>query len=144
MASSDRLSEAQVKHLEFIQAAVGRMATNSFQLKALAVLLVSALLGLAVNADRTALAALATLPAVSFWGLDAYYLRQERLFRKLYDGVRLGEEDAHPGLYSLETKGCQKDVPTWACTFLASTIWPVHGVLTAVVAGAGVYVGVFD
>lgn len=144
MASNDRSSETQVKHLEFIQAAVGRMASNSFQLKALAVLLVSALLGLAVNTDRAALAALATLPAVSFWGLDAYYLRQERLFRKLYDAVRLREEHVHPDLYSLETKDCQKDVPTWACTFLASTIWPIHGVLTGVVAGVGFYLGVFD
>ena len=28
------------------------------------------------------------LPALIFWGLDAYYLQQERLYRALYDHVR--------------------------------------------------------
>ena len=31
---------------------------------------------------------LAYFPAVMFWMLDAYFLRQERLFRRLYDDVR--------------------------------------------------------
>ena len=40
-----------------------------------------------------------------FWYLDAYYLRQERLFRRLYDAVRLGEASAREsGAFSMSTK----------------------------------------
>jgi hypothetical protein len=31
------------------------------------------------------------LPVIAFWLLDAWYLRQERLFRRLYDDVRCKE-----------------------------------------------------
>ena len=33
------------------------------------------------------------MPVIVFWGLDAYYLLQERLYRSLYDRVRKTEEE---------------------------------------------------
>jgi hypothetical protein len=37
----------------------------------------------------------AYLPVLMFWWLDAYFLRQERLFRELFDQVRTnGKEEA--------------------------------------------------
>ena len=33
------------------------------------------------------------MPVIVFWGLDAYYLLQEKLYRLLYDKVRQTEED---------------------------------------------------
>ena len=33
------------------------------------------------------------MPVIVFWGLDAYYLLQERLYRSLYDKVRQTEKD---------------------------------------------------
>ena len=85
------MTEIQVKHLEFIQAVIKRMAGNSFQIKAWAVVLVSALLGFGVQQESAGFAVIAVFPAVVFWTLDAFYLRQERLFRELYDAVRLGK-----------------------------------------------------
>ncbi len=80
--------ESKLKHLEMIQAVVNRMASNSFLLKGWSVTLVSALLALAAaNSDRR-FVFVAVLPLLMFWLLDAYFLRQERLFRKLYDKVR--------------------------------------------------------
>lgn len=35
----------------------------------------------------------AYVPVIVFWGLDAYYLLQERLYRSLYDKVRQTEKD---------------------------------------------------
>lgn len=35
----------------------------------------------------------AYVPVVGFWGLDAYYLIQEKLYRSLYDKVRQTDED---------------------------------------------------
>lgn len=36
---------------------------------------------------------IAYVPIIVFWGLDAYYLLQERLFRSLYNKVRNTEEE---------------------------------------------------
>lgn len=45
------MADEQLKHLEFIQNVITRMNTNSFQIKAWAVTIVSALLAIALYAD---------------------------------------------------------------------------------------------
>lgn len=86
--------EAKLKHLEFIQGVVNRLATHSFHMKGWAVVLVSAILVLAAREGRLELAYIGFVPVLAFWGLDGYFLRQERLFRDLYDYVRsLNESD---------------------------------------------------
>jgi hypothetical protein len=57
------------------------------------VTLSAALFALAARDSNSAFAVLALFPAVPFWGLDAYYLWQERLFRRLYDELRLAPEE---------------------------------------------------
>lgn len=76
------------KHLEFIQSAVSRMASNLFLLKGWTITLIAALFALAArDADRTYFL-IAYIPALMFWVLDGYFLSQERRFRALYDHVR--------------------------------------------------------
>ena len=70
------------KHLEFIQSVIERHARASFLLKGWSVTIVAAVFLLAVRGAEPVLAMLAgVLPTVVFWGLDGYYLRQERLYR---------------------------------------------------------------
>jgi len=52
--------------------------------------------GFAVNSDNLWLPVASFLPTLTFWGLDAYFLRAERLFRKLYGQVRQGNERVAP------------------------------------------------
>lgn len=80
-------SNDQVKHLEFIQDAIKRMASNSFQIKGWMLTIVSALLGFFANSGNTKFALVAILPVLVFWGLDAYYLQQERKIRGVYNDV---------------------------------------------------------
>ncbi|MDE0668129.1 MAG: hypothetical protein OXI48_03775, partial [bacterium] len=75
-------------YLAMIQGVINRLAQNSFLLKGWSVLLVSALLAVAAGSSEDWILPVAFLPAVAFWGLDGYYLRQERLFRRLYDHAR--------------------------------------------------------
>ena len=77
-----------VKHLEFIQAIVTRLATNSFLIKGWALTVAAAAFGFAVNRVDSRIAIAGSVVTVGFWLLDAYYLRQERLFRHLYNYVR--------------------------------------------------------
>ncbi len=76
------------KHLEFIQAVVTRLAQNSYLLKGWTIILVAATFALSLSVTSAWLVAIALLPTVAFSILDAYYLRQERLFRELYNNVR--------------------------------------------------------
>jgi hypothetical protein len=82
------MADQRMKHLELIQYIVTRLGQNSFAVRGWSVTLVSALFALIAAKDAPPIAALvAVVPAATFWGLDAYYLRQERLFRRLYRAV---------------------------------------------------------
>lgn len=81
------------KHLELVQGIVNRMASNSFMLKGWAVTLVAGIFALAGKDTDRLYFLVAYVPILVFWGLDAYYLFQERLYRSLYEKVRKTEED---------------------------------------------------
>ena len=86
--------DKRIKHLELIQGVINRLATDSFRMKGWTVILVSALLVLLAREGRVEFTWIGIVPVLVFWGLDGYFLRQERLFRDLYDHVRhLNEED---------------------------------------------------
>lgn len=118
------------KHLDFIQLTITRMGANSFLIKGWAVTLIAGLIAFTNDRGNTTTGALIGLmPSILFWGLDAYYLRQERLFRKLYDIVRKQEKTD----YSLDVKGIQKEVPCWPETFFAAVNWPFYLSLIGVI-----------
>lgn len=83
----------KIKHLELVQSVINRMASNSFMLKGWAVTLVSGIFVLAGKDTDRLYFLVAYVPVLVFWGLDAYYLLQERLYRSLYDTVRVTEEE---------------------------------------------------
>ena len=85
---SEIIMENKLKHLEMIQGIINRMAGNSFMLNGWAVTLVAGIYALASKDADKIYYLITYVPIVIFWGLDAYYLRQERLYRKLYDKVR--------------------------------------------------------
>lgn len=74
----------RLKHLEFIQQIVERMAANSFNLKGWSVVIVSALFALGAADSNEAMVLLAAIPVAAFWLLDAFYQAQERAYRNLY------------------------------------------------------------
>src|SRR5689334_11923188 len=89
-------SAERIKHMEMIQAVIARLGGNGFLVKGWAVTVASALLGLAVNKTDDGLAYVSLMPAAAFWALDAYLLRAERLFRALFDEVRLSDTGVKP------------------------------------------------
>lgn len=78
----------QIKHLEFLQAVVSRLGTNSFLVKGWALTLAGALLAFGAGNASWPVACTALISLLAFWFLDGYFLYQERLFRMLYDDVR--------------------------------------------------------
>ena len=102
------------------------MASNSFILKGWNITLIVGLFALSLNKSSSSFLYLALLPAIAFWGLDAYYLRQERLFRELYDSIRKTKrKDIDP--YSFNTQSVEGNVKNWFCTLFSPTVILLHG-----------------
>lgn len=83
-----------MRHLEMIQGIINRMASNSFSLKGWAVTLVAAIFAISSRDTDKIFFLIVYIPVIVFWGLDSYYLMQERLYRSLYSKViRIKEEE---------------------------------------------------
>ena len=79
------MTETKLKHLEFVQATIGRLAQNSFAYKGWAITVVGGIVALSATSNQSTLAAYVAL--IAFWFLDAHVLRLERFYRCLYDEV---------------------------------------------------------
>ena len=82
----------KAQHLEMIQSVINRMSSNSFALKGWAVTLVAGIFTLSGKDTDKMYFLVAYIPILIFWGLDTYYLLQEKLFRALYNKVRILDE----------------------------------------------------
>lgn len=80
--------EENVKHLEMIQSIITRLGGNSFLIKGWCLTVAAATYGFAVNRVDWRITLIGLAVVATFWSLDAYFLRQERLFRHLYNHVR--------------------------------------------------------
>ena len=103
-------NEKVVKHLEMILGVIDRMARNSFMLKAWTVTLMAASVWLVARTESAGICTVMLMVVVvnlAFWGLDGYFLRQERLFRKLYDRIR----QSYDTDFSMDTRHFSGDVP---------------------------------
>jgi len=81
--------EAKLKHLEFIQAVISRLAANSFLFKGWAITIAAGLSAFATVDNTRGLLAISLISTVMFWALDGYYLWLERCFRRLYQRVAM-------------------------------------------------------
>jgi hypothetical protein len=118
-------------HLEMIQGIVNRLSQNSFLLKGWSVILISALFALSAQNKNQAFVFLAYLPLFVFWFLDAYFLCQERLFRALYDKVRLMKESDID--FCMDTSAFNIKNCTYRRVFFSKTLVAFHGTLLAAI-----------
>jgi hypothetical protein len=123
-----------IKHLEFIQITIVRMAANSFVIKGWTVTLVAAILAFTSKDANSNATSIALIPAILFWALDAYYLRTERVFRALYDQVRLNPPKNDDEVdFSLDTTVLNKSVDSWMKVTFSKTIGPFYLALVVVI-----------
>ncbi len=111
----------KLKHLELIQTVINRLANSSFFLKGWTVIFVAAVLGFATKDSKPIYVWLAAIPAISFWGLDGFYLNQERLFRQLYDAVRKMDEDEID--FSMNTVPFKQNMAWFKSTFSKTLVY---------------------
>jgi hypothetical protein len=131
VGASRDFEEHEIKHLELVQSVISRMAQHSFQLKGWSVTVATAVIALAAKESSPGLATLALFPAVAFWSLDAYYLRQERLYRKLFEAIADPLKVVPP--FSMTTKEYVSEVGSWVTTLRAKTILPLHATIVLII-----------
>ena len=123
--------DTKLKHLEFIQDTINRLSTNSFLLKGWSVILVTGLFALSAANSIIEFVYLAFAPALVFWGLDGYFLWQERVYREVYNRVRSKKPQDID--FSMDTRDVSDDVPGWLRATFSKTLIPFHGSLVGAI-----------
>jgi hypothetical protein len=92
------ISEQRLKHLEFLQNAITRMAGNSMAAKGWSVALTAALVGLAAAENaKPQFVVLAMVAPMLFWAIDGYYMYLEGCYRDRFDDVKNTGNDKWTG-----------------------------------------------
>lgn len=122
-----------IKEIDLIEDIIKRFASNSFMIKGWTVTLVSVTL-LLKGDDKHLL--LAILPTLVFWFLDTYFLRQERIYRLLFDWIVKSRPTSDEFIFNLTPHGRLKKLahelrkPVQSFGFIrvmfSKTIWPLY------------------
>ncbi len=93
-----KASDYLFEEVKLIQGVINRMANNSFLIKGWAITLVVATFLFRGSSNYYFVA---FLPWLLFWYLDGFFLRQERLYRNLYDWVVMNRKKSKEYLLDL-------------------------------------------
>lgn len=119
MAIPEGNMETKMKHLEFIQGVINRMAGNSFMIKGWSLTIISAGFALlAIRGISLYYLFIAAIPIICFWILDGYFLSQERMFRTFYKNKAENGPDSNFGMDPKEYDnylGGKKRNSRWNC-----------------------------
>ena len=113
--------ENKHKHLDYIQGVINRMASNSFSLKGWAVTLIAGIFVLAGKDTDKMYFIVAYIPLLVFWGLDAFYLLKEKLYRALYNKVRTMNDAEIDFDMNIDLDEFKTDKNTWLCCLFSKT-----------------------
>ncbi len=119
MTDPNPLTDDQRKHLDFIQAVIARMSSSSATVKGWGLTVSTAAFAFSANESNPFVAFLGIATVIFFGILDAHYLRQERLFRFLYDDARRGRLE----VYAMPKDSYKDRSSTWR----ALRSWSVAG-----------------
>ena len=126
MSDSKANKDFFLKEIDLIQNIISRMASNSFLVKGWAVTLVVATLLLDGKSVRVYIS---FIPLLLFWFLDAYFLWQERLYRKLYDWVISNRMKTDENLFNLNAYRFKGEVQSkWRIMF-STTLGCFYGLI---------------
>jgi hypothetical protein len=78
-----------IEHLKLIQGIITRMSTSSFNIKGFILILFSSFIAYGLKEKVLVLFYIVYLIIILLSFLDCFYLWQEKLYRKLYDNIRL-------------------------------------------------------
>lgn len=141
------------KELDLIQDVIKRMANNSFQVKAWLIGILTGLI--AIKSDQLFGGAVATmtlgkgsvlglnllllLPIFTFWYLDAFFLRTERLYIQIYNWVIKNRTTSTEHLYDLNPRRFDGNVDSIYKIMLSKTLLPFYALPLVFVVGLFIF-----
>lgn len=131
MENKNNLKEYMLKEIDIIQDIIKRMAFNSFMIKGWTITLVVATLLL--KGTEKYQACIAFIPLLVFWFLDAYFLRQERMYRILYDWVINNRLKTEECLFDMKTRRFENEVQSIPRIMFSITLGWFYGSIAILV-----------
>ena len=131
-------TEKVVKHLEMIQGVINRLGSNSFHLKGWSMTIIVASTVLLDKPDLLSsyFVLVLLIPILGFWGLDGYFLWQERLFREIYKEISQ-QEDTDFKMNVAKHKNKAKC--SWTSATFSITLIPFYAIEVLITIVAFVY-----
>jgi hypothetical protein len=121
------MDEDKRKHLEFIQNIITRFNTNSFQIKGIAVAILTGLFAVYATTPKVIFILIGIPPLIIFWGINSYYLLQERKFRGIYNDItgltNYNSVNSYEMPVKKYTKAKHRQFNYWNVVFSSTMIW---------------------
>lgn len=125
------------KHIDLLQSAINRMATNSSSCKTWCVTIISGIVVVSIDKKQPLAVIVAILPVLAFLFLDSYYLSLERAIRVIYNKTI---DDLHTGtltnnqLFLLKINSTWKHRSKETCkAFYSFSILPFYFIILAMI-----------
>lgn len=115
------MKETKIKHLELIHNVIDRLSHKSFLVKSWSITAITALMAFGIDKEDYRIFLIGFPVSIIFWYLDSQYLWLEKVFRKLYEGVRNKEVKS----MSMDISDYKKKVNRWGI-LKRPTIWPIY------------------
>ena len=131
MKNKDNLKEYMLKEIDIIQDIIKRMAFNSFMIKGWTITLV--VVSLLLKGTEKYQVWIAFIPLVVFWFLNAYFLRQERMYIILYDWVINNRLNTEEHLFDMKTRRFKKEVQSIPRIMFSITLGWFYGSMAILV-----------
>lgn len=119
--------DSKIAHLTFVQGVINRMAANSFLVKGWTIALVAALLAIGPDKLTFSYLIIVLVPVLLFWWLDAFYLQQETLYRKLYEVVA-SKEDQNID-FDMRVEGFRSQIKSFKKIAISKSVLPFYIVI---------------
>jgi len=116
-----------IDELKIIQDVIKRMADNSFKIKGWTVTLI--VIALIFKSKAGVGPLVAFIPLFAFWLLDAYYLKIERIYRKIYEWTIANREQSDEFLFDLNPGRFETKVDSYMLTMFSITLRIFYGSL---------------
>lgn len=120
-----------IKEIEIIQNTITRMASNSFLIKGWALTVITGIILFELKTSHYYYVAI--IPLVFFWYLDAYFLRTERLYRKLYEWVIQNRFKTDDYFLDMDSNRFYKNVPSTIRTMFDHYLLTFYGSILLII-----------
>jgi hypothetical protein len=121
------------KEIDLIQDCIKRMANNSFLIKGWTVSLIAVVLALAKDKiDFFYICLILLVPVLCFWYLDTFFLRTEKMYRKMYEWVINNRMTSDERMYDLNPKNYESEVDSTFKVMFSKTLKVFFGIPTLI------------